>query len=343
MQQDSPEQIEEQALAWLMRTTSGDFTARQRRRLEQWLARGEQHRRAFEEAKQLWDGLAELRGSAAIAERIAQAPAPSQHTEQFLPPSDDAISAPAGQFARRTRRRWLSVAAAACLALFVVLFNPGPESLQWWLADYHTVTGEQQTLTLADGSIVYLNSASALDYAQDARQRSIELIAGEAEFVVAKDPNRPFVVTAGGQRIKALGTDFIVKKQRGGARITVIESAVQVTQPQWPAVRAVVVHPDEQLNAISGQQPGPVIPVKADRAQAWRHNRLIFESAPLDTVVDEINRYRPGHVFLSNRSLARYRVSGVFNIDQIDKVLAVIDRTLPVKSASLAGRFVLLY
>lgn len=196
---------------------------------------------------------------------------------------------------------------------------------------------------MADGSIVYLNSASALDTDFSVHERRIKLVAGEAEFVVRKDPSRPFVVIADGQVIKALGTDFIVQKHSLGVRVTVIESAVQVTQPEWPAIRPVVLHPGEQIYALFGQQPGSVLSVKADRIQSWRKNRLIFESETLNKVIEEINRYRPGHVFLAEEALAKYRVSGVSNIDQIDQVLAVIDKTLPVKSVSLGKRFVLLY
>ncbi|WP_305908061.1 FecR domain-containing protein [Methylomarinum sp. Ch1-1] len=175
------------------------------------------------------------------------------------------------------------------------------------------------------------------------QQRRIELIAGEAEFVVAKDKARPFVVVADGQEVKALGSDFIVKKQQGGVSVTVIESAVQVSQPASPKIEPVVLRSGERIDVASGRPLGQMRTVNAERVRAWRDNRLIFEGETLDNVVAEINRYRPGHVFLSDNTLAGYRVNVLFHIDQIDKVLAVIDQTLPVKSMSLGGRFVWLY
>lgn len=343
MHQDSSDPIEDEALAWLMRSTSGEFSDQQARKLEQWLAQSDVHRRAYAEAKQLWQGLGQLQDSQVIGERASQAPKNDPSNEQTQQPDLVSLQAVTEPRKRTTRIRCLSFAAAACLALLAIFLNPDPEAISLRLAEHHTATGEQRTLTLADGSSVYLNSASALntDYSQE--QRRIELIAGEAEFVVAKDRNRPFVVVTDGHEVKALGTDFIVKKQKSGVSVTVIESSVQVTQPDNPDIPKIILHPGERINTALGQAPGQLMKVKIDRAQAWRNKRLIFEAEPLDNVVAEINRYRPGHVFLSDNTLANYRVSGVFHIDQIDKVLAVIDQTLPVKSMSLGGRFRLLY
>ncbi len=343
MHNESSDPLEDEALAWLMRSTSGGFSVSDGRLLEQWLAQSDAHRRAYAEAKRLWQGLGELQESPVIAARMAQAPNSGKAQEQT---PHDAIAAEkpiTPKPYRIVQARRLSFAVAACLAMLAVFINPDPESLSRWLAEHHTATGEQRTLVLADGSTVYLNSASAVDTDYSPEQRRVELIAGEAEFVVAKDKARPFIVVADGQQIKALGTDFIVKKQGEVISVTVVESAVQVSQPASFDIEPVVLHPGERVDAVYGKQPGKAKTVNAGRARAWRENRLVFEGETLDNVVAEINRYRPGHVFLSDRTLASYRVSGVFHIDRIDKVLAVIDQTLPVKSISLGRRFVLLY
>ncbi|MGR9053917.1 MAG: FecR family protein, partial [Gammaproteobacteria bacterium] len=204
MHQNTPGDIEDEALTWLTRVNSGDFTAQQAQLLEQWLARDEAHRRAFDEAKRLWQGLEALRDSPVV---IEQSTTPKNRSRRDI--ADIGKRRPSKTFARR-----LSYASAACVALIALLSGPDPENLRFWFADYHAGVGEQRTVQLADGSIVYLNSSGAFNETFGAPERIIELIEGEAEFVVAKDVQRPFTVLANGYDVTALGTDFIVKKHR---------------------------------------------------------------------------------------------------------------------------------
>ena len=317
MPNNKPDQIEDEALAWLMRTTSGNFT--QQQALNNWLNQSIQHRLAFENAQQLWQGLGGLREHPLINKNRVQAKKQHSNHRVFL--------------------SHMSLAMAACLALIAVLFNINPA----WHAEYHTAVGEQQSISLADASTVYLNSGSAIDPDYSPEQRRIKLVAGEAEFVVSKDKSRPFIVVADGQEIKALGTDFIVKIQPQGISVTVIESSVQISQPDMNTIVPVVLYPGQRIDSIVGQAPGPVSTVELSRANSWRFNRLIFESETLDNVIAEINRYRKGHIFLGRRSLANYRVSGVFNISELDNLLTVINKTLPIKSIALGERYRVLY
>ena len=317
MPTNKPDQIEDEALAWLMRTTSGNFT--QQQALNNWLNQSAKHRLAYENAQQLWQGLGGLREHPLINKNRVQAKKQHSNHRVFL--------------------SHMSLAMAACLALIAVLFNINPA----WHAEYHTAVGEQQSISLADASTVYLNSGSAIDPDYSPEQRRIKLVAGEAEFVVSKDKSRPFIVVADGQEIKALGTDFIVKIQPQGITVTVIESSVQVSQPDMNTIVPVVLYPGQRIDSIAGQAPSPVSTVELSRTNSWRFNRLIFESETLDNVIAEINRYRKGHIFLGRRSLANYRVSGVFNISELDNLLTVINKTLPVKSIALGERYRVLY
>jgi len=60
-------------------------------------------------------------------------------------------------------------------------------------------------------------------------------------------------------------------------------------------------------------------------------------------VIAEINRYRPGAVLLMGRKNAELPVSGVFDLHQLNRVLAVIEQTLPVKALRVGGGVVLVY
>lgn len=339
MPPDNNETLEDEALVWLARMTSGEFGLAQERELERWLAQGENRRRALAEAFDLWQALGRLQDSKVIArylDKNDEAGADSKNLPATLKAGPKQPK-PAGK--KRTSQ-WAPLAVAACLIVLVGWLNPYA-GIQPWLADYRTAIGARETVKLADGSRIYLNSGSALNTRYTPETRRVELISGEAEFVVGKNPGRPFIVTAGGHEIKALGTEFIVRKQSREISVTVVESAVQVEQPDYP-FGAVVLHPGEQVRAAAGQRPGAVVPVNLEKVRAWRDNRLVFESEPLDKVVEEINRYRPGRVILVDKTLAAHRVSGVFDIDRIDRILAVISQTLPVKSAGI-GNYVMLY
>jgi transmembrane sensor len=361
-------QIEDEALAWLIRTTSGEMTPQLEQSLADWLAQNSTHSLAYAEAQELWQGLGKLRERPVVAENLAQLrvvrqgfPEHSRRAHHERNQKHTVCSAPAPQalplVVEGLNKTFLKpspvtkhtfpfsqlMLVAACLAMVAVLCPTMTSTLQLWNADYQTAIGEQQTVTLADGSSVYLNSASALNQSYSREQRRIELLAGEAEFKVSKDKDRAFIVVADNQEIKALGTDFVVKMTEHSIKVSVVESAVQVSEPTQSSIDPVTVHTGEQVNIPGGQRPDPVTAINIHHASPWRSNRLIFESEPLSQVVEDINRYRPGHVFLSRPSLGNLKVSGVFSIQEIDNLLGVIGKTLPVKSVALGERYVVLY
>jgi len=314
-----PQPIEERAYQWLARITSGSASAEDRLALARWLAEDALHRQAYEDAVELWRQLGQLAGRplSRLAEPAKALPRP---------------------LARRPRRRRLLAACAALLSALAVI-----PQLPFWLADYTTGAGEIRAIALEDGSTIHLNTASAVsvDYTQS--ERSIRLLAGEAEFVVQKNPARPFVVTAGDESVRALGTAFIVRREAGLVTVTQIENRVEITAAHSDPGRMVILHPGEGLKRRSGQPLPEAYRVDAGKAEAWRRGKLIFESAPLNEVIAEINRYRPGAVLLMGRKNARLPVSGVFDLHKLDRVLAVIEQTLPVKALRVGGGVVLVY
>ncbi len=319
----NPEQLEEQALIWLVRITSGAMSSEQDEQLAAWLQASPAHREAFNSARNLWDGLGELQ------ERPLLRAAVNRPTKKPAPVIRQ----------MRPKPRLTSWATAASLLLGVGLWVANPDFWQVWQAQYHTGVGGLQTVILADGSTVHLNALTALEPRFSNSERRIRLFDGEAEFIVSKDKSRPFVVDVDGYEITALGTDFVVKKQGQDVTVTMLESAVNVNLPQSSGFTPRIVKTGQRWSANSSA----LVDINPHNAAAWRNHRLIFESEPLANVVSEINRYRSGHVFLGNPALAGLKVSGVFNSGSLDTLLSVINQTLPVKSVVLAGRYVVLY
>lgn len=116
--------------------------------------------------------------------------------------------------------------------------------------------------------------------------------------------------------------------------MTVFEGVVEVhtTQDGQASGASVRVEAGQHRRYAPTFGVGPVERADLRLATAWQRGRLIFESAPLGTVIEEINRYRPGRIMLFSSGLSGHPVSGVFDLDRLDFAIATIEHTLPVKS-----------
>ncbi|MED5606456.1 FecR family protein [Pseudomonas sp. JH-2] len=289
--------LENQALDWLVELHSGRVEAGRRREFIQWRAQSPEHESAARSAEALWGAL------------------------------------PATRVARRHRllrpRRLAVVAAAACVAALAVAAAL-PTPVAGIYADYATRTGERRLVELADGSRVWLNSASALSVDFSASRRSLRLYGGEALFEVAKDAQRPFVVHAGDGEVTAVGTRFDVDSRGPDVQVAVTEGVVRVEAGGKPAVRLAA---GERLAYQAA--PGPVQPLDLDSASAWQRGKLIFNQRPLGEVLAELERYLPGRILLTDEALRRHKVSGVFDLDDPDALLQTLQRLQPVQVTRL--------
>src|SRR5262249_7420820 len=133
---------------------------------------------------------------------------------------------------RRARAWWLGTLAAS-LVIACVLGLVARESL-FPANDFRTAVGEQRSLELPDGSLVYLNARSTVTLEFDDSMREIRLTEGEALFKVARDSKRPFQVRTRDALVRALGTQFNVASESSGTRVAVLEGRVQVASVHDP-------------------------------------------------------------------------------------------------------------
>jgi transmembrane sensor len=208
-------------------------------------------------------------------------------------------------------------AAAAAVAVVVLLRPPMPAPTDI----YQTAKGQSRMLQLADGSHVRLNSASRLSVRLDRDVRRIELAEGEAAFDVAKDPNRPFLISVGDRTVRVVGTEFDVLRHDGKLRVTVRRGIVAVQAPDAaPGSEPVLLKVGDQLEHVAGDRVSTVEQVDPDAAFAWKDGELIYRSRPLAEVVEDLNRYYATPVRVSGPA-ANVRFSGVIKLDGEDKVV----------------------
>ncbi len=200
-------------------------------------------------------------------------------------------------------------------------------SLSSLMARYHTSPGEQNTIELADGSKVSLNTNTALDVSFSDDVRELTLYRGEIIIETGKGiPKQDFIVKTAQGTVKALGTRFQVRCNDGETWVGVSKYAVEVKAEK--ASNAVKVQAGHCLSFdINKPSSLRLMPNNMD---AWTQGMLIISNWQLDQFITELGRYHKG-ALRCDPAVASLRISGAFNINDTRSVLENLSSTLPVK------------
>lgn len=282
--------IDSRAAAWAVRSAERALEPSEQGELDQWLDQDSRHLGAYVRAQALWLDL----------DRVAALDGGSRRESPVETPTE----------ARRPR--WRAYALAASVALAVV----GGVATYDRLADRITTErGEVRRIALEDGSIVTLNGDSAIQvrYADDIRR--IVLRRGEASFEVAHNTRRPFVVSAEGLAIRAVGTEFVVDVEPAGVEVTVEEGVVAVTGAASGSAKPRYLRRNEQFVAAdTGPRKAVLDTADVERRTAWREGLLVFNGQRLGVAAAEVNRYSGLRVVIDDPTLARAEFVGVFKL-----------------------------
>lgn len=301
---------DEQALDWFVLRDRGAMSPQDEAEFEAWLARHPGHRRAYGDALRLWNELGEV---------ISRSPEP------------------------RARPTWFQYAAAAAAAGIAVVGALVLLDVPMRLAaDVRSATGEIATRTLPDGSIVTLNTDSAITVHYTPEQRRVSLLRGEAFFQVAHDPARPFVVESELGEARALGTAFVVWRDEDRTIVTVIERRVAVAYPAGDGA-VVTLSPGQRVGYDAASGIGPIEAVDAEATSAWRRGKLTIVDEPLGAVIDDLNRYHTGYIRIVDSSVRDRRVSGVFDLHEPAAAINALERSLELRTTRITDRLILVH
>ena len=242
----------------------------------------------------------------------------------------------AEQAVRRKRESQIGVTALAA-ALFIVSLGVGARLLFWPLGEqtYRTQVGEHRSIALSDGSRIELNTDTQVRVRLAKQDRRLSLDRGQALFAVAHDAARPFIVTADGTSVRALGTRFEVYQSPTGVQVTLAEGKVEVRQERTSAP-TVVLAPGERVDVTpAGTATRQLVDVAA--ATGWTTGRLTFNDTRLADAVAEVNRYSRQQVVLGAGAPADLPVNGVFDAGDTGAFVAGVSTLLDLKSAPLPG------
>jgi transmembrane sensor len=220
-------------------------------------------------------------------------------------------------------RRWsLAGAAAAAVAILAA-------SVFWWttagqsgnlVQTYRTAHGEQALQRLPDGSVLHLNTETAVAVNYGRGERVVHIDGGQALFEVAHDDSRRFRVVAGDAEIVAVGTQFDVRLVGETAVVTVVEGQVDVYAGTRQRVEA-----GYQLRIDGGVMAAQSERVDVQAAVAWLQRKIVFERRPLGEVADEFNRYGIVRFTIDDAALRALPVSGVFAADDTNSFAAFLE------------------
>jgi len=296
-----PDSVQTQAIDWLLRIRSEHCTETERHAFSAWLEQSPSHRQAYETVQAQWDWMEAFK------------------TVSF-PARDAAL-----RYRRKPPRRLFIYGTAASLLLVLGLTAFMPNG---WLGIPHTYIagkGDRQTVTLADGSSIELNTESEVRVHVNRWHRNVDLIKGEAFFTVVHDAKRPFEVRAGNGRIRDIGTAFEVYVKPEQVIVAVQEGSVEVQTAGKRELSA-----GQQL-AFNGNGEFQALPDQDVAAlTAWRQGKLVFRNRRLDDVLAEVGRYHDTRIRLQNESLGKLRVSGTFHTAELGDTLNAIATILPV-------------
>jgi transmembrane sensor len=316
------------AAEWVARMHSGTMSTADHVALEAWLAHRPENRRDYDKIRSLWTMAQDLQSSGTARAYLAQDRARRRSA------------------APRSRPLVLGLGLGLAAAMVALTVLP--------LRDvYATGAGEIRTVTLDDGSTVWLNGDSRLRIDFSAPIRRVVLERGEAFFKVAHDANRPFVVEAEPQRITVTGTEFDVRRAPASVEVSVSEGHVIVDSP----VAHEMVQPATALAAGDDAHfaTGQTMPAVAHSAPvqhkgAWREGKVYLDNLHLDAALEEINRYSRTKVILAadekltpaeEKQRALMIDGGPWKIGDVEEMLFGVETTYGLEARHEAGRIVL--
>lgn len=170
--------------------------------------------------------------------------------------------------------------------------------------------GVPRSVRLADGSLVTLDTDSAITARLGGSRRSVHVSRGRVRFDVTHDPAHPFVVDADAGEIVARGTLFDVDTTRPAFAVTLYRGAVdvRVNEPHGPVGVSRRLLPGQRLVGTGTLPVIAAVPAGADR---WASGILSFDNVPLADVAAEANRYSHHHIHVAS-AVARLKVTGAF-------------------------------
>jgi len=283
------QEIDSLAADWAARRDLEVLTPEEEAQFQNWLAADTRHLGAYGRAE-------------AVLSRVERLNA------AVLDPVPDDIASEQGWSRRRILLAGGIATAAAATIGIVPIRNSVPEQ------SFSTQIGQVREVVLSDGSIVFLNTDSEISVLFTSEARNINLLKGEALFDVAKNKQRPFVVSAGDTRVRAVGTSFTVSRlPQKPIQVLVKEGVVELQRTSAP--EALPVRASANIQAIAPPD-APIVTMampeeKLARDLEWQFGRIALDNETLADAASEFARYSEVRIVV-DPAVSHRTVTGLF-------------------------------
>lgn len=326
------------AAAWVARRDRG-LSVEEEAAFAAWQAADPRNRSEFEQISRTWR---KLDAAGSVNELTALA--------------DNYYERARRRGAQRRVIRFAAAGLAAAAAIAIGMFSR--DGLSWRksggehaMENYLVLASTIQRMELPDGSVAELNGASRIEVDFTPAERRVRLMEGEAHFIVAKNPARPFFVTAGPVTVRAVGTAFNVRLASATIEVLVTEGEIKLEPAETAAALAqgheAVPRAEETPGLVKGQRAvinladsaasvaiGEVGTAEMNDALGWQSTRLVFNNTPLDEVVTGFNRYNTHRLVLGDSRLRQRTVTGIFRADNLEGFVRLLRPLMDVTTES---------
>lgn len=298
-------QVIKQAISWMLRLRNNRANVRLQAQCTDWRDAHQEHELAWQRVQALQQELSRQLGA--------------------IPGAHAALDASTQRLGRRQALKLLCGVALVGSAAWVSRDLTG---WQRWTCDLATATGERRSLQLADGTRLQLNTDSAVDLDFNAQQRLITLVRGEILVTCGADSAVPLLVQSRHGLFEGIDGRFAVRQDGDCTRLSVVSGNVAIHSPHAPDGLATQVHAGENYRVR--QSEASLVPAPEMDVGAWADGLIVTRGMRLSDFLTEVARYRQGYLGCA-ADIADLRLSGVFRLEDTDKLLAILPRTLPVQ------------
>lgn len=311
----------------LAKYLAGETTTAESEQVETWLAESDENMAEFDRLSAIWNGV--------------DNPAPRFNSEKAWGKVENQLSEETTAEKSSVMKYLLPIAAMVAGVIIIIgayrTMMSGDE-VEMLVAETQAETME---LTLSDGSVVYLNANSKLEYPAEFSDEGRNVtLSGEAFFDVKRDTTKQFCIAAEGSLVTVLGTSFSVKTTLEAVEVVVSTGRVAVEDETQSAAKLELTAGEKGTYNKGEKNVIRSLDIETDHL-FWKDRTLRYDATPLADVISQVNRNYGADVVLDDSSTYTCPLSTTFKDMELNEILEVIGSTFKLEIDTVADQIVL--
>lgn len=238
-------------------------------------------------------------------------------------------------------QRWRTIGGLsfACLFILTLTWFYHSNLINTWNADYKTAVGEQKSIQLADGSIIFMDTDTAIKQSYTDKARNITLLQGRASFEVTKS-HIPFIVQVDDGAVRVYGTKFDIEKKNDGGFVALERGSISFTLPG--SQHEIMLRPGQQL-AFQDNTAYQIDDANIPEITSWQNQRYVFYRTSLNDIIHTLSRYQSGKIIILSPYLSAQLFTGNVALNNIDQAIEALQTQIKFKTFTLGKAVTFIY